>query len=431
MWLLYELLLLIGLLLYLPKALWRRRLPHRGWGMRLGRYPNRVVEALRGRRPIWIHAVSVGEVLAAQPLLHALTSADPREPLVLSTITPSGFEVAEKQLGERGIPIYFPLDLGLCVTRALNAIRPRVLVLVESELWPTVIRLSKARGIPVAVVNGRISPPAFRRYQWVRPWLAGLLQQVDLFLMQSQEDADRIIRLGAPPAKVRISGNLKWEASLRARPTLQAIQDTAERIGLDGQEAVLVAGSTHRGEEEVLLHAFQTLQASHALVRLIVAPRHLERLPELEGLVQQAGLTTLRLSQAADRRGEWHVGLVDTWGQLPHYYGLATVAFVGGSLVPHGGQNPLEAASLGKPIVFGPFMRNFADIARQLTAYQAARQLANAAELPTALQELLAHPAKAQAMGRRAQELTERSQGAIQRTVDALKPLLTRPASPT
>ena len=201
MWILYELLFCFGLLLYLPRAVWRKRLPHRGWAMRLGRYPSRVVEALRDRRPIWIHAVSVGEVMAVQPLLQVLAQTV-RDPLVLSTITPSGFEVASKQVGGRGVAIYFPLDLRLCVARALETLRPRLLLLVESELWPTMIRLAHARGIPIAVINGRISPRTFRRYHWVRPWLGRLLNQIDLFLMQSPSDADRIIRLGAPSAKV-------------------------------------------------------------------------------------------------------------------------------------------------------------------------------------------------------------------------------------
>ncbi len=434
MWIFYETLLLIGLLLYVPRALWRKRLPHRGWTMRLGRYPRSVSTTLHGRRPIWIHAVSVGEVLAVQPLLHALTSAAPREPLVLSTITSSGFEVAEKQLGERGVAIYFPLDFRVCVTHALDALHPRLLILVESELWPTMIRLANARGIPIAIVNGRISPRAFRRYRWVAPWVGSLLRQIDRFLMQGQPDADRIIQLGAPPAKVQVMGSLKWDASLGARPTSQTIQETAVRLGLNGQEIVLVAGSTHRGEEAALLDAFQTVRTSHPHARLIIAPRHLERLAEVEGLVRQAGLTSARLSHLPAATGAaqtgaaggagWDVGLVDTLGQLPRYYGLATVAFVGGSLIPHGGQNPIEAASLGKPILFGPFMHNFTEIAHQLTSHLAARQITDIQGLTPALQALLTHRAEAQAMGRRAQELTERSQGVVQRTVEALAPLL-------
>ena len=422
MWVLYELLFLLGLLLYLPKAIWRRRLPHRGWSMRLGRYPDRVTQALRGRRAIWIHAVSVGEVLAVQPLVRALRQAAPADSLALSTITPTGFAVASKQ-AEACTPVYFPLDVRGCVTRALDTLRPRLLLLMESELWPTVIRLTASRGVPVVIVNGRISPRAFRRYAFVAPWLRETLGCVTLFLMQSQADADRLLQLGAAPDKVRVTGSLKWDASLGSRPSIEVIRETAARIGLNGQEEIVVAGSTHRGEEAAVLQAFRSAQAARPHARLILAPRHLERLSEVEGLVRHAGLSSKRLSQAA-AGGEWAVGLVDTMGQLPRYYGLATVAFIGGSLIPHGGQNPLEAASIGKPVVFGPSMHNFESITHQLLAHHAARQVADAGELTRALEELLADPVEAQAMGRRAHELTERFHGATQRTLDALKPLL-------
>ena len=443
MWMLYEFLYLLGLLLYLPSAVWRRRLPHRGWSMRLGRYPARVAQSLSfdspldtlgarsGFRPagssrgaqhsIWIHAVSVGEVLAAQPLLRALRQAAPDHPLVLSTITPAGFAVASKQ-GE-GIPIYFPLDVRGCVGRALDALRPRLLLLVESELWPMAIRATASRGVPIAVVNGRLSPRAFRRHRLVAPWVRGTLERVRLFLMQSQADADRLLALGVSPEKVRVVGNVKWDASLGARPTTEAIAELAVRLGLTGREEVVVAGSTHRGEEAALLRAFLAARSARPRARLILAPRHLERLGEVEGAVRGAGLTCARLSQAAR---DWVVGLVDTMGQLPRYYGLATVAFIGGSLIPHGGQNPLEAASLGKPIVFGPSMHNFDSIIHQLLAHHAARQVTDAGELTRVLEELLADPTTSQVMGRRARELTEQFQGATQRTVDALKPLMNK-----
>ena len=423
MWTLYEIILIVGLLLYLPKAVWRRRLPHRGWSMRLGRYPARIAQALRGRRALWVHAVSVGEVLSARPLLDALSEAAPADAVVLSTITPSGFAMASRHAGASGIALYFPLDLRPCVTRALDTIRPRLLLLMESELWPTLIRLTKARGIPIAVVNGRISPGAFRRYRMVRSWLGGTLRRVDLFLMQSQADAERLVELGAPSARVQVVGSLKWDASLLARPDPGAVQRLAARLGLDSHTEVIVAGSTHRGEELAVLAAIRGLQVSYPSIRAVIAPRHLERLDEVERLARQVGLATARLSQAAGAE-RWQVGLVDTWGEMPLYYGLASVVFIGGSLIPHGGQNPLEASSLGKPVIFGSSMHNFADIAQQLLAHRAARQVASDAELVRALAELVISPDDAQAMGRRALELTERLQGATRRTLDALRPLL-------
>ena len=426
MWVIYEVLLVISLILLLPSAVWRRRLPHAGWSMRLGRYPQSVTEALHGRPSLWVHAVSVGEVQAAGPLLPLLRQADPDSPLVLSTITPGGFQMASRLLANGGgVPIYFPLDLRGCVTRALDAIRPRVLLLMESELWPMTIRLAKARGIRIAVINGRVSLRAFQRYLAIKPLVLGMLHRVDAFLMQSQADADRILRLGAPAERVHVIGNLKWDASLGSRPTPQAVQETAARLGLNGRELLVVAGSTHRGEERLVLDAFRALRASHPEARLILAPRHLERVAEVEALVRHAGFTTTRLSQAQPA-GPWDAGIVDTFGQLASYYSLATIVFIGGSLVPHGGQNPLEAASLGKPIVLGPFMHNFEAITHQLLAHHAARQLSSGERLAPLLAELVENPAAAHAMSARAQELTERFRGAAQRTLDALKPLLSQ-----
>ena len=430
MWMFYEFLLLAAFMLYLPKALTRRRLPHRGWSMRLGRYPQSVRQRLDGRPTIWVHAVSVGEVQAARPLLQALLEAPAQDPIVLSTITHSGFAVAHQQASERILPVYFPLDLRPCVRRALDALQPRLLLLMESELWPLMIDRAQARGIPVVVVNGRMSARAFRRYRWGQPWVRRMMRQVSAWLMQTQEDADRVTALGAPQDRLHILGSLKWDASLGARPSESAIADLALRLGLNGQEQVLVAGSTHRGEEGPLVQAYQELRRTHAGARLILAPRHLERLGEVDDLVQYFGLTPRRLS--SDAAGQaWDVGIVDTFGQLPLYYGMASAVFIGGSLIPHGGQNPLEAASLGKPVLFGPFMHNFSEIVQQLLQHRAARQLRDGTELQPALSALLSDAAQARAMGLRARELVERSRGATQRTLELLAPFLTPASSGT
>jgi 3-deoxy-D-manno-octulosonic-acid transferase len=393
MWLLYELGFILGFLCYLPRALWRRRLPHAGWTMRLGRYPAGVLEPLRGHRPVWVHAVSVGEVLAARPLLRALSDQRPNEPLILSTITPAGFGVASQQ-SVGVVPIYFPLDLRACVGRAVSSLQPSCLLLVESELWPNAIRLAAARGVPVAVVNGRLSPRAFARYRLVRPWLRGLWGRVALFLMQSQADADRMLALGALPERVRVTGSLKWDASLSARPIPQEVQQAAGWLGLGAGQPVVAAGSTHRGEETLILRAFRSLRASHPDARLILAPRHLERFAEAERLAQGEGLRVVRVS-AGRGGGAWDVALVDAFGQLPLYYALASVVVVGGSFIPHGGQNPLEATSLGKPVVFGPSMHNFEAIAHQLLAHHAARQASGERELTGLLAELVERPDEA------------------------------------
>ncbi|MBI3088043.1 MAG: 3-deoxy-D-manno-octulosonic acid transferase [Candidatus Omnitrophica bacterium] len=430
MWILYEVLLFIGLLLYIPKAVWRGRLPHRGWTMRLGRYPEAVRRPLASGGAVWVHAVSVGEVIAAQPLIRLMLEEARRPPLVLSTVTPAGFEVASKLMGDDGAAMFAPFDFRATVSRALRLIRPRLLVLVESELWPTLIRLARQEGVPVVVVNGRVSERAFRRYLKVRRWMVPLLAQVDRFFMQTDADAERITRMGAPPSRVHVLGSLKWDASLMSRPDLAALQQAASTLGVKEDNPLIVAGSTHRGEEAALLEAFARIRGQQPRAKLILAPRHVERTGELEELLRGRGLRGGRVSSLAGG-AEWDVALVDTMGQLPLYYGLASVVFVGGSLIPHGGQNPIEPASLGKPVVFGPSMENFAEIVQQLLAHQAARQLRDASELTPALQALLDSREDASLMGARAQALVERLGGTSRRTLDALHGVLDTPSSTT
>lgn len=423
-WLAYEFLLVLALIGYLPKALWRRRLPHRGWCMRLGRYPEAVRRRLQSPA-IWVHAVSVGEVMAAQPLIRELAAQHPRDTVVLSTVTPAGFEVATKALGERGVVIYGPLDMRWTVRRAMRAIRPRVLVLVESELWPVMVALASEQGVPVVVVNGRISERAFRRYRLVRPWLAGMLSQVAGFFMQSDVDAERIRAMGAPADRVRVMGNLKWDAGLLNLPQAAELSALASRLGLAPGTDVMVAGSTHRGEEAAVVEAWQSARRDGRPLRLIIAPRHRERVDEVEQLLRSRGVRVARMS-ASDAAGPWEAAIVDTMGELPRYYALATLVFVGGSLIPHGGQNPLEPASLARPVVFGPFMENFSAIAQALLDAQAARQVRTGEELVRVFAELLAAPVEAQAMGARAQALVRQVQGVAKRTADQLQPLISQ-----
>lgn len=424
MWFIYEILLFLGLLLYVPKGFWRRRLPHRGWLMRLGGYPASIRQRMTRPGAVWIHAVSVGEVMAAQPLIQKLLAGDPQAPLALSTITPTGFQVASRIVGERGVVIFAPLDFRFAVRRALALIRPRIVLLMESELWPTLIRLTTARGIPLVVVNGRVSQRAYQRSLRVKRWLAPCVQRLDLCLMQTDADAKRLIRMGALKERVKVLGNLKWDAGVAARPPQDEWDALRHRLGLKPDEPVIVAGSTHRGEETELLNAFHVVRASVHAARLIIAPRHLERVGEIEGLIRQRQLAGQRTSRLLGTPERWDVAIVDTLGQLPTYYGLATVVFVGGSLIPHGGQNPIEPASLGKPVLVGPWMHNFAEITERLLTHQAVWQVHGGSELTTHLTRLLADGAAAAMMGRRAQELTEESLGCAQRTLDALAPFL-------
>ncbi len=422
MWWMYEMLLCIGLACYVPKAVWRRRLPHPGWSMRLGRYPSSIRQRLAGQRSVWIHAVSVGEVIAMQPLIHRLAEAHPQHPLVLSAVTHTGFSVATRLVGERGTVIYGPLDFRLVVRRTLQTIRPAILILAESEFWPVMIRECRRQGIPIVVVNGRISARAFRRYLMAKTLMRPMLQRLDRFLMQSDVDAQRVIAMGAPAERVKVMGSLKWDAGMLTRPDPTQVEALAVRLGVGPEQTVIVAGSTHRGEETQVLDAYDALRKELSGVRLIIAPRHLERLSEVEALIQQRGHRVVRVS--TQHGGVWDVALIDTMGQLPLYYALAATVFVGGSLIPHGGQNPIEPASLGKPVVFGAFMQNFGDIVQRLLHDDAVRQLRDGETLASALRDLLTNRRLAQAMGQRAQALTEHLSGNSQRTLEVLSSLL-------
>lgn len=422
MWLLYELLLCIGLLCYVPKALSRRRLPHPGWSMRLGRYPASIRQRLAGQRSVWIHAVSVGEVMAMRPLIDRLASEQPRWSLVVSTVTRTGFDVARRFVGDRGVVIYGPLDIRLAVRRALTMIQPAILILAESEFWPLLIHQCRRRGVPIVVVNGRVSDRAFGRYRMMKPLLRPMLRRINLFLVQSDVDAQRVITMGAPAERVKVMGSLKWDAGMLTRPDPPQVEALAAHLGVGPEHTVIVAGSTHRGEEAQVLDAYDALRKELSGVRLIIAPRHLERLSEVEALIQQRGHRVVRVS--TQHGGAWDVALIDTMGQLPLYYALATAVFIGGSLIPHGGQNPIEPASLGKPVVFGPFMQNFGDIVQHLLREDAARQLRDGETLASALRDLLTNRRLAQAMGQRAQALTEHLSGTTQRTLDALSGFL-------
>ena len=428
---LYELLFILGYLAYVPKAMWRKRLPHDGWMMRLGCYPQSVHDRLKGKRPVWIHAVSVGEAQAAKPLIEAARELLPREPIVVSSITPGGFGLAAKYVGETGAAIYWPMDLRRCVRRALDTIRPRVLILMESELWPQMLQEASARGIPVVVANGRVSLRAFARYRRIKSWVRGMLDHVSLWIMQSQTDADRILSLGVNPSRIVVPGSLKWDASIGLRPKEEDIRALRNQLGLAAEGGcVIVGGSTHRGEEKALLAAFVQLRRTHPQAKLILAPRHLERVAEVLRLAKSTGLRAATLAEIehADDKS-WNILVVDVFGRLSQFYALAAVVFIGGSLIRHGGQNPLEAAGLGKPTVFGPWMFNFTDIARTLLSYQAACQIKEAAELFHVLIDFLDDPKSAAAIGERAKQVTERSRGSTARSLEALKPFLQDTAS--
>jgi 3-deoxy-D-manno-octulosonic-acid transferase len=367
----------------------------------------------------WVHAVSVGEVMAAVPLVQALSARWPAADVVVSTVTATGERVARARFGEAAATVTFPLDFRGAVRRAVRRVQPACFIALETELWPNLLRALRQARVPAVLANGRISDRSYRRYRLVRRLFRRVLGDIALFCMQSEEDARRIISLGAAPERVLVTGNLKMEA-----PSGDAGAEQLWRRLLHlGSAPVVVAGSTHRGEESIVLDAFLAVRPAADGLRLVLAPRHPERLDEVEGLARARGLSVVRRSRVNPGHGA-PVVLLDTMGELASLYAIADVIFVGGSLVPIGGHNVVEPALHAKAVVFGPHMANFRDAAALLLRADAAVQVADETALAATLGRLLADAPARQALGRAAWNAVRAHQGACVRTVAALERLL-------
>ena len=404
-----------------PSVLWQMLLRgkyRRGIGERFG-----AVAPWQGAQsPLWLHTVSVGEAMAAAPLARLLAARHPDVPLLASTTTETGRAVAEQRIPAARF-VFFPLDFGWCVRRALRALRPRAVLLTETELWPNFLAACDAEGIPAVVINGRISPRSFPRYRLIRPWFRRVLRHVRLFCMQSAADAERILALGAPVDRVAVTGNLKYDLPALDR----AVDRNAIRAGLALPAGcrVVVAGSIHRGEDEPVIEAFKAAASSRSDLCLLLAPRHPERLDEVERAATRAGLACVRRSRLpGDVPKPGSAILLDTMGELARLYAVASVVFIGGSLIPHGGQNILEPAAYGCPVLHGPNMGNFTEIRDLFQAAQAAVQVADGGALSQALQVLLDDPAAAERMGQAGRTIVEAQRGATVRTADLVGALL-------
>ena len=419
MYAIYTCLLGILVLLYAPVFVVRRLLTQRtGVGL-LQRLGYRSAGLPPGPR-CWIHAVSVGEVMAVIPLVNALRRRWPELHPVVSTVTPTGAQVVRDRLAA-ATHRYFPLDFPGAVRRALAAIQPKFFIALETELWPNFLRTLRRRGVPAMIANGRISDRSFRRYRLARPFMQRILAGVTVFAMQSAEDARRIIALGAPPERVVVTGNLKSDAV----PNEPGAEQLWRRLmGLTGEEPVWIAGSTHRGEEEVLLEAFVGLRRRHPSLVLVLAPRHPERVPEVERLIRGRGLTSVRRTGLPSARDTDAVIVLDTVGELAQLYQLSEVVFVGGSLVRLGGHNMLEPALRRKPVVFGPHTSNFREGAELLVNAGAALVVSDAKELEGALDRLLSDAGLRTRMGEAAFEAVAGRQGAVLQTLELIERFL-------
>ena len=419
MYTLYTLGLALAMLGYLPLLL-VRRLGRSGFS-RLIRQRFGWLDGLPPAPRCWIHAVSVGEATAAIPLAEGIHRLWPDLNIIVSTATPTGATVVRDRFGHFVTHCYFPFDLPGPVKRVLRAITPTFFVALETELWPNFFRELHRSGIPAMIANGRISDRSFRRYRLVRAFIRRLLNHVNLFAMQSAEDAKRIIALGAVPERVVVTGNLKAEPP----PDHSGREALWRRIlGLTGTAPVWIAGSTHRGEEEIVLEVFLRLRAGHPSLVLLVAPRHPERTPEVERLIKARGLAPIRRSALPHHRDANSVVVLDTIGELAQLYEVASVVLVGGSLVPRGGHNMLEPALRQKPVLFGPHTQNFRESAQLLLAAGGALLVRDRGELEAAVDRLLRDPQSGRAMGEAGFRAVANHQGAVRQTLDLLQRLV-------
>ena len=422
---LYSAALAAGMVASLPYWLFqmaRHGKYRKGFAERLGRIPSRLQLPGKDEPVIWIHAVSVGEVLAVAGLVEELRQRCPRHKLYISTTTDTGQALARKRFGEANV-FYFPMDFAFAIRPYLQALRPQLVVIAETEFWPNFIRLAHARGARIAVVNARISDRSWPSYRRFRGLLRRLLADVDLFLAQTPEDAARLEDIGASPERVHVAGNLKFDIPVPVPPAI--VESLRNSIAATAAGPVLVCGSTVDGEEPLLLKAFENLLVQHPRAVMMLAPRHPERFPAVAALLGQMSIQFCRRSEWNGQPLTGGVFLLDTIGELAALYALADVAFVGGSLVPRGGHNIIEPAQYGAATVVGNHTENFRDVVSLFQSRDAVR-IVGPAELPLVLLELLANDAERRALGQRAAETMRSQVGATARTADELQALLAR-----
>jgi 3-deoxy-D-manno-octulosonic-acid transferase len=376
---------------------------------------------------IWVHAVSVGEVLAARPVIADLRKQYPALRMFLSTTTRTGQQLARQSVADVDGVFYLPFDWTFTVRRTMRRVRPRLFVMVESEIWPNLLRECRARGVKTVVVNGRISRRSFPRYKLVKRWFQRVLADIDRFCVQGDETARRLIALGADQARVVITGSLKFDALQTVPIPGRGPQRVLRFFRVRPGRPVLMAGSTLKGEEEPVVRAFNRLRATPGGqgALLVIAARHPERFAEVERLCRQEGLSTARRTELPiDDEPRVDAVILDTIGELAHLYQIATAVFVGGSIVPAGGHNILEPAAHGKAIVFGPHMENFHEIAETFLANDAAVRVQNERELEEALLSLIGDPVRRARLGAAARALVVANRGAKDKTLAAIADVL-------
>ncbi|MBI5664174.1 MAG: 3-deoxy-D-manno-octulosonic acid transferase [Nitrospirae bacterium] len=408
---LYNVISTIALVLYLPILFLKKGPEDRRTFIK-----ERLGMSVYDKTDIWVHAVSVGETMASIPFLKKLKTEFPYMTVVLSTTTYTGQKIAREKFPEADRIIYMPIDSVLCVKRAVDSLSPEIFATVETELWPALFKNLKDRGSRIIILNGRISPRSFKGYSRIKSLMADMLSSVDFFYMQDKGDAERIISLGADKHKVGVMGNFKFDIDLKDELPMDWL------AGISGK--ILLAASTHEGEEEAMLDAFADIKKEASGTKLILAPRHPERFNEAAALMEKRGLPYIRRSSlngkeiAGDRDAD--IILLDTIGELSRVFARASVAFIGGSLVPRGGHNVMEPAYWSKPIIFGPHMENF-PIAGEFLKRSAAVEVKGAKDIAKTVITLLTDNNKAADLGRNARSIVDKNTGAVNKAIELIR----------
>jgi 3-deoxy-D-manno-octulosonic-acid transferase len=429
----YDILFTVFFLISAPYyflKMWRRGQWRRGFQQRFGHYDNKIKQAVTNRHVLWIHAVSVGEVNICTQLIRALEPRVPNIKIVVSTTTSTGFGELQKKLPSHIEKIYYPIDRRKYVQRALKALHPEAIVLVEAEIWPNFLWKVRDRGIPCFLVNARLSERSYRGYRRFGFLFRPIFASFTGVGVQHEADAERMRQLGCRPSAIQVVGNLKFDAvKLGERPLLD-VQDLLRQLGVSESSRILIGGSTHQGEEALLVDVFLRLRRQFPDLFLIVVPRHFERGKEVG---KDLSTRSLRFVYRSEIGAETHFApgaldclLVNTTGELRYFYECASVIFVGKSLTASGGQNPIEPGALGKAMIFGPNMQNFAAIAAAFVKERGAVQVNTAQDLEHSLADLLANELRRRELGENALKVVQQNQGAIDRTVDMVVRHLSR-----
>jgi 3-deoxy-D-manno-octulosonic-acid transferase len=411
---------LILSIFYLPALIFKGKY-RAGLLQRFGVYSKPLFQRMREERfSVWLHAVSVGEIKAAAPLIKHLRDNHPGLKLIISTITPTGNKVALNLAAKEDIVIYFPFDLSWLVDKLFTLLSPKLLLIMETELWPNALSIAAKKNIKTVIINGRISDKAFPRYRIGSFVFKPIIKKLDLLCMQTSVDAQRIIELGADKQRVHVVGNIKFDQISKTK------QSKLPDIGLKSGQRLILAGSTHDNEEQQIAEIFRKLKTTHKDIRLLLAPRHPERVKQIIEMLESHGMPAVsisRLNESNAVAAQESILILDIMGVLTDYYQLADIVFVGGSLIKHGGQNPIEPASLGKPVVFGKYMFNFTEVAKLFLDNHAAVRVNNAVELMTCLNELLTSDLKRNNLIKNAKAVVSQNQGSGQRILGLVEKL--------